>query len=80
VQVRPVGKDESPVHGAWREEAGDTLSSPRPVARLTLCYCRPARGPGREARTTRSDNLIPAPLAQSAERLHGKEKVYGSIP
>ena len=21
-----------------------------------------------------------APLAQSAERLHGKEKVYGSIP
>jgi hypothetical protein len=22
----------------------------------------------------------PAPLAQSAERLHGKEKVYGSIP
>jgi hypothetical protein len=28
----------------------------------------------------RSDNLKPAPLAQSAERLHGKEKVYGSIP
>ena len=24
--------------------------------------------------------LKPAPLAQSAERLHGKEKVYGSIP
>jgi hypothetical protein len=24
--------------------------------------------------------LPPAPLAQSAERLHGKEKVYGSIP
>ena len=22
----------------------------------------------------------PAPLAQSVERLHGKEKVYGSIP
>jgi hypothetical protein len=23
---------------------------------------------------------VGAPLAQSAERLHGKEKVYGSIP
>ena len=23
---------------------------------------------------------VAAPLAQSAERLHGKEKVYGSIP
>ena len=23
---------------------------------------------------------VVAPLAQSAERLHGKEKVYGSIP
>ncbi len=26
------------------------------------------------------DGLALAPLAQSAERLHGKEKVYGSIP
>ncbi len=26
------------------------------------------------------DALCAAPLAQSAERLHGKEKVYGSIP
>jgi hypothetical protein len=25
-------------------------------------------------------NAADAPLAQSAERLHGKEKVYGSIP
>ena len=25
-------------------------------------------------------SLLLAPLAQSAERLHGKEKVYGSIP
>ena len=24
--------------------------------------------------------VVAAPLAQSAERLHGKEKVYGSIP
>ena len=24
--------------------------------------------------------LTPAPIAQSVERLHGKEKVYGSIP
>jgi hypothetical protein len=24
--------------------------------------------------------IVDAPLAQSAERLHGKEKVYGSIP
>ena len=28
----------------------------------------------------RCDNSTIAPLAQSAERLHGKEKVYGSIP
>jgi hypothetical protein len=27
-----------------------------------------------------SGNGRQAPLAQSAERLHGKEKVYGSIP
>ncbi len=26
------------------------------------------------------NNSRQAPLAQSAERLHGKEKVYGSIP
>src|SRR6516164_2617302 len=33
-----------------------------------------------QARNPRSENLRQAPLAQSAERLHGKEKVYGSIP
>ena len=37
-------------------------------------------GSGRKCKTPVSDNLIQAPLAQSAERLHGKEKVYGSIP
>jgi hypothetical protein len=66
--------------GAKREEAGNTLSSPRSVARVTLYYCCAAPEIRAEARITRSDNLIPAPLAQSAERLHGKEKVYGSIP
>jgi hypothetical protein len=30
--------------------------------------------------TTASQHIADAPLAQSAERLHGKEKVYGSIP
>ena len=39
----------------------------------------------RQARQFESGNLgaqsaADAPLAQSAERLHGKEKVYGSIP
>ena len=31
-------------------------------------------------RYTTNDMTRTAPLAQSAERLHGKEKVYGSIP
>jgi hypothetical protein len=42
-----------------------------------------AAGPCKEAEGVRysSRRLFEhAPLAQSAERLHGKEKVYGSIP
>jgi hypothetical protein len=35
-------------------------------------FCRPRDAPVRF--------FLVAPLAQSAERLHGKEKVYGSIP
>jgi hypothetical protein len=39
------------------------------------CSCWPGGCAGRAARVSGQ-----APLAQSAERLHGKEKVYGSIP
>ena len=74
-------RDDVPAQRARREEASDTLSSARSVARVTLHYrCIVPEAEAREARTIGSDNLIPAPLAQSAERLHGKEKVYGSIP
>src|SRR3954464_9547866 len=46
-------------------------SNPTPATRQRRAI-RPA---------SRSDSLpVLAPLAQSAERLHGKEKVYGSIP
>ena len=31
-------------------------------------------------RKSGAEGAADAPLAQSAERLHGKEKVYGSIP
>ena len=37
-------------------------------------------GPVYSARWPTEQDLGRAPLAQSAERLHGKEKVYGSIP
>ena len=37
-------------------------------------------GPSGPPQKPRLDKLKQAPLAQSAERLHGKEKVYGSIP
>ncbi len=48
----------------WRGDAVPVGSSCWPGG----CAGRAARVPGQ------------APLAQSAERLHGKEKVYGSIP
>jgi hypothetical protein len=35
---------------------------------------------GKASRFYGSPRPRAAPLAQSAERLHGKEKVYGSIP
>ncbi len=35
---------------------------------------------GKRKHKRRSESTIEAPLAQTAERLHGKEKVYGSIP
>jgi hypothetical protein len=47
--------------------ADDRVSSPARFA-----------NPGRNAGQSKFGGL--APLAQSAERLHGKEKVYGSIP
>ena len=36
--------------------------------------------PTRRTHLSRTSFRRLAPLAQSAERLHGKEKVYGSIP
>ena len=42
---------------------------------LTGVFSSPGDRAGRAARVSAQ-----APLAQSAERLHGKEKVYGSIP
>jgi hypothetical protein len=43
--------------------------------------CSPARSATSHAERPRSGRSSTcAPLAQSAERLHGKEKVYGSIP
>src|SRR5215472_3414165 len=44
------------------------------LARLPRTLSALVSAPGRPGATRR------APLAQSAERLHGKEKVYGSIP
>jgi hypothetical protein len=51
---------------AWREPSG---------CRSCMLLGRGLRGPGYLGR-----GVADAPLAQSAERLHGKEKVYGSIP
>ena len=56
-----------------------TVSSPRPAQerfQTSIARCEHVTINA----NCRSDNLKPAPLAQSAERLHGKEKVYGSIP
>ena len=50
----------------WGEPAG---------RRSCMLLGRDQRGPG-----DRERGVADAPLAQSAERLHGKEKVYGSIP
>jgi hypothetical protein len=46
------------------------------VSRPAVVYARLAR----RARRVILPGIPHAPLAQSAERLHGKEKVYGSIP
>ena len=45
----------------------------KPVCNLLKAYA-PSGGPPVR------DSMWPAPLAQSAERFHGKEKVVGSIP
>jgi hypothetical protein len=44
--------------------------------------CRMSSSASPRTRSAWADTIArpPAPLAQSAERLHGKEKVYGSIP
>jgi hypothetical protein len=35
---------------------------------------------GKKGHKRRPEGMLQAPLAQTAERLHGKEKVHGSIP
>jgi hypothetical protein len=62
------------------------LARLKPAGRLPLCRRR-QRDPNAVRDTCGSTLSSPmlvahqqAPLAQSAERLHGKEKVYGSIP
>ena len=61
---------------------GSNASAEHPAtsARLDPVSCpgRPPNSPSGAKPQVR--HLRPAPLAQSAERLHGKEKVYGSIP
>jgi hypothetical protein len=44
------------------------------------CMLSNAVPPTRRTHPSRTSFRRLAPLAQSAERLHGKEKVYGSIP
>ncbi len=65
-----------------RQEYGKLSYASVGATRRRRTHQRCAR-PGEAGASTKppvSDNLIQAPLAQSAERLHGKEKVYGSIP
>jgi hypothetical protein len=84
-----VRTDRSAAPRCRRHDARSTVSSPTlagvPVVVMsaTLDAVTPqskASGHCRKVRNPRSDNQKQAPLAQSAERLHGKEKVYGSIP
>src|SRR5579875_1833726 len=58
-------------------QIGVTQGIHRSWAVLAVVY--PGRSVHRPVRKTYR-RLRSAPLAQSAERLHGKEKVYGSIP
>ena len=58
---------------AWAAALG---SGGPDVARSCMLTQSQQRGPV----ATGTPDAVGAPLAQSAERLHGKEKVYGSIP
>ena len=71
--------------GAGREarllELAYELEEAGPWARIQALSRRRAGQPiSRSARSRCVSFSVVAPLAQSAERLHGKEKVYGSIP
>ena len=73
--------------GAAAGEVGDVGGGPGAHGPILTRRRRGAR-PGRRRAAARFGGTRPlgillwlyAPLAQSAERLHGKEKVYGSIP
>ena len=91
-RTRPKGRGSSSVRlPAWRAHCQErpldasrcmrydgrsTVSSPTLTRKRSAVHAR--SGPWTQR--PRSDKLRQAPLAQSAERLHGKEKVYGSIP
>ena len=57
------------------ERGGRFLDTPEIEVSSPLCPCGFPLGGGRWA-----GKLHSAPLAQSVERFHGKEKVSGSIP
>ena len=62
----------------WRKTVDRyVVTKPKFVYYLSAEYLPGRPPPGRPGR---SAGQPCAPLAQSAERLHGKEKVYGSIP
>ncbi len=57
--------------GGWLSAVSLRIRSGAPVRKGSA---------GAESRKSRSAGIKFAPLAQTAERLHGKEKVHGSIP
>lgn len=87
---RPMGADCKSVGFAYDGSNPSPATSPGPSDRGFLVAGLRAVVQARQEPSNRpdfsvnagSDTLIRlyAPLAQSAERLHGKEKVYGSIP
>jgi hypothetical protein len=72
-----------PITGTFRSRRPVPLApAEQPAASARLdAVTRPGRPPNSPPGAKPQVRQVrPAPLAQSAERLHGKEKVYGSIP
>ena len=72
VQTEPVDGPASAGAHTGRNARGGAAAARRAIGGISISR-------GREAPCTLT-RAFDAPLAQSAERLHGKEKVYGSIP